>query len=65
MFHVLEDDAHRMLGGGVDADERHEALVLVAAASQCLFTESLPISFQWTRRTTFSSPNILTMYAGR
>ena len=65
MFHVLEDDAHRMLGGGVYTDERYEALVLVAAASQCLFTESLPISFQWARRTTFSSPNILTMYAGR
>ena len=45
MFHVLEDEAHRILGSGVDTNEQYEALVPVAAAGQGLFVESLLISF--------------------
>ena len=51
MFHVLEDEAHWILGGGVDTDERHEALVYVVSTGQCLFTESLSIKFQRVKRT--------------
>ena len=45
LVHVLEDEAHRMLGGGVDTDERHEALVPEATAGQCLLAKPLPINF--------------------
>ena len=46
MVHVFEDEAHRILGGRVDTDERHEALVPVATAGQCFFMEPLPAVFR-------------------
>ena len=46
MIHVLKDEAHRILGGRVDTDERDEAMVPVPTAGQCLSTEPLQIIFQ-------------------
>jgi len=45
VVHVLEDEAHWILGGRVDTDERDEALVPEATAGQCLLAESLPMNF--------------------
>lgn len=49
MIHVFEDEAHWILGGRVNTEERYEALVPVATASQRLVMESLPVKFSVSR----------------
>lgn len=48
MFHVLEDETHWVLGGGVHSDERDNVLVHETTASKCLFIEPLPMNYKST-----------------